>query len=115
MARSIDLGKREAWRRRLAAFERQDASVADFCRRASVSVASFYQWRRKLAAEDRGQRNGRPRSGQAGNGMGLHFVPVEVLGRLPVEVRLKDGTQILIPGQDHQAIRSVLGMLLADR
>jgi hypothetical protein len=49
MSRGLDVVKREAWRRRLRAFDRGTATVEEFCWREGVSVAAFYQWRRKLA------------------------------------------------------------------
>jgi transposase-like protein len=49
MSRAPDLARRELWRRRMREFERSAATVADFCDRAGVSAAAFYQWRRKLS------------------------------------------------------------------
>ena len=37
-----------AWEARLVRFEHSQLTVAEFCEVESVSVASFYQWRRKL-------------------------------------------------------------------
>lgn len=39
-----------AWRARLARFEHSQLTVAEFCEVENISVASFYQWRRKLEA-----------------------------------------------------------------
>ena len=39
-----------AWEARLERFEHSQLTVAEFCEVESVSVASFYQWRRKLEA-----------------------------------------------------------------
>ncbi len=49
MSRSPNLRKRSQWLDRLRRFARSKCSVADFCQREQVSVASFYQWRRKLS------------------------------------------------------------------
>jgi len=38
----------DQWRRRLRRFENAGTTVAQFCRQENCSVASFYQWRRKL-------------------------------------------------------------------
>jgi hypothetical protein len=40
-----------AWEARLASFERSQLTVAEFCEVENVSVASFYQWRRKLEGQ----------------------------------------------------------------
>lgn len=39
------------WRELLARFEASGLAVAPFCRRESVSTASFYRWRGRLGAE----------------------------------------------------------------
>ncbi len=46
---------------RLDRFERAGVSVARFCAREGVSVASFYKWRKKLGAPDVGRRRSRDR------------------------------------------------------
>lgn len=42
---------RQAWRDRLERFTHTDSTVAEFCAGEGVSVASFYQWRRKLESD----------------------------------------------------------------
>jgi hypothetical protein len=51
MSRGPQPGKRSQWLDRLRRFARTKCSVAEVCRRERVSVASFYQWRRKLTSE----------------------------------------------------------------
>ena len=41
------------WRTRLERFEQSPLTVAEFCEVESVSVAGFYQWRRKLKPSQR--------------------------------------------------------------
>ena len=41
------------WGTRLERFEHSQLTVAEFCEVESVSVASFYQWRRKLERSQR--------------------------------------------------------------
>lgn len=48
------------WRDRLQRFGRSRLSVAEFCRREKVSAASFYQWRKKLAATVRQGQDAMP-------------------------------------------------------
>jgi len=51
MARRVDAAKRQAWHERLRRFgNTRGLTVAAFCRDEQVSVPSFYQWRKKLAA-----------------------------------------------------------------
>jgi transposase-like protein len=42
-----------AWRERLRRQGRSGFSVAEFCRRGSVSPASFYAWRKRLKDENK--------------------------------------------------------------
>ena len=48
MARVRDPDLWQAWRERLRRFRGSLETVAEFCRRERVSVAAFYQWKRKL-------------------------------------------------------------------
>lgn len=86
MARKADGAKRELWSRRLREFERVGGAVAEFCRREGVSVASFYEWRRRLGSTRTGsQREGLPAGGGVagrGQGAGLrgHGARVRKLG-----------------------------------
>jgi hypothetical protein len=50
MARPKDLGLEHTWRLRLRRQAASGLSIADFCSREGVSSASFYAWRRRLAA-----------------------------------------------------------------
>jgi len=50
MARPKDLGLERTWRRRLRRQATSGLSIPAFCARGGVSSASFYAWRRRLAA-----------------------------------------------------------------
>ena len=41
----------DQWRRRFRRFDNADTTVAQFCRQEQCSVASFYQWRRKVQSD----------------------------------------------------------------
>jgi len=114
MSRGPDLARQEQWRRRLREFDRSTATVADFCDRAGVSTAAFYQWRRKLA--DGASANGlaKPSSGAAS----LNFLPVEIMGPRNgdvVEVLLPNGIRVLVPSRDQESLRTVLESLGSER
>ncbi len=119
MSRKPDLAKREAWRKRLRAYDRGALSVEEFCFRNGVSLASFYQWRRKLrdatgrssfasSGRDPATRLSAPPSG---------FLPVEITGLSPasacIEVLLPGGPRLRIPCHETQAIRTVIAALSA--
>lgn len=106
MGRQIDQGKWLAWRRRFERFEDAGTSVQRFCYREQVSVAAFYQWRRKIA-----QPLTRPGSGERRGPSGgtdpqrLAFVPVtltETSGNSAarVEVTLPNGAVVKVFGGD---------------
>lgn len=50
MARGMDLGKLEAWRRRMAAFQSSGLTVVAFCRQEGIGTARFYYWARRVRA-----------------------------------------------------------------
>ena len=50
MSRPKDLGLEHTWRLRLRRQAPGGLSIPEFCRREEVSTASFYAWRRRLAA-----------------------------------------------------------------
>ena len=50
MARPKDLGLEHTWRLRLRRQAVSGLSIREFCERERISTASFYAWRRRLAA-----------------------------------------------------------------
>lgn len=110
MSRGVDGAKREAWEQRLARFERGGVTVAAFCAREGVSVPSFYQWRRKLAAGNAGQRKSGTASSVAGE---VRFLPIELAGGISsVEVLLPGGAKLRVPSHEHEALRTILAALV---
>lgn len=112
MSRLPDPEKRKEWKRRLAEFERGHCTVADFCRREGVSPATFYLWKRKLG------RNMARGSVHAAT-PDVNFMPVAITGQPwsaagRLEVHLANGTRLLVPCHEHEAIRTVIGALVAD-
>lgn len=110
MSREPDLAKRAAWKLRLREFDRGNITIAEFCRREGVSDAAFYQWRRKLkpaaAADSSAAIRGRAVKK-------LSFLPVEIIGAASVEVLLPSGARLTVPCHDHEAIRTVIAVLLS--
>lgn len=117
MSRKPDLAKREAWRKRLSRYDRQTFSVEEFCWRNGLSVASFYQWRRKLREATTGSSvsSGGRESATRPSALLSGFLPVEITG-LPssagcIEVLLPGGPRLWIPCHESQAIRTVIAAL----
>jgi hypothetical protein len=124
MSREPDLARREVWKQRLREFRRGTASVVEFCERAGVSPASFYQWRQKLgsAASSRSvaeqqrpsKTSAMPRDATAS----MKFLPVELIGPRNsevVEVLLPSGIRVRVPSRDQEALRTVLETLASNR
>jgi transposase-like protein len=74
-------------------------SVAAFCERAGVLVATFYQWRRRLGRESRASAP-------------PLFLPVRIAAPAQVEIDLPDGVRMRVPAQATVALEAVVAMLL---
>jgi hypothetical protein len=100
--RRPDPDTRRAWQQRLQRFPHSGLTVTAFCARERVSVASFYAWKRRLAAHPAPEPAPR-------------FVPVRVVTpplSVPVEVLLPSGLILrLAPGVDLAWLRQLLGLL----
>jgi len=130
MVRTADVGKQMAWGQRFQRFDQWTGTVAQFCAKERVSVASFYHWRRKLArngaqkshvdlpfaptagsrSDARGQR-GRERSAKNSPRTDAGFVPVQVVGSAVVEVFLVEGSRLSIPIDATIALTAVVRAL----
>jgi len=107
MSRSANPGKRSQWLERLRRFSRSEVSVAEFCRREQVSVASFYQWRRKLNGSSPDLPVGRPPTR-------ANFVPVQVTTSADLQVTFPNGVRLTLPAHDEELVRmSIESLALA--
>jgi hypothetical protein len=108
MARTADPSRAAQWRKRVARFESSSLSVARFCQRERISVASFYYWRKKLADQS-------PASGAAGRSHSKApvFQPVTVVPSAPaLAVRLPGGAHLEVPAGDYRTVRVVVRELV---
>ena len=104
MSRSPDPKKPAVWRGRFDRFSTSGLSVARFCVRERVSVASFYHWRKKLGAQA-ARKPPRPWSSMRG----AAFQPVTVVpGARGVFIELPGGTRIEVRAEDLAAVRAVV-------
>ena len=103
MARVPDPAVHQAWMRRFREFRQGNASVAEFCRLAGVSVAAFYQWRRKLRPESEPSTTAVPRETSR-----IQFVPIELTAGPRLEVHLPSGARVFVPCHDSEVIRAVI-------
>jgi transposase len=96
---------RELWRERLARFPTSGLTAAQFCALEAVSTASFYVWKRRLAAEDALPEQDRD--------LGPRLLPVRLAAHAPaVELVLPTGAVLrLPPGSDVAWVRSLVAAL----
>jgi hypothetical protein len=91
--------KRQEWAARLRRFQQHPSSVEAFCRSEGVSSASFYLWKRRLAAETTTPTH--------------TFVPLTIAHTPPappVEVVFPNGIVIRVPA-DAQSLRTLFALV----
>ena len=92
MFRAVKSDKEELWRSRLQRFRASGMSVTHFCQQEQVSVPSFYQWRKRVAALP-------PRASLP------TFVPVRLTQAAAVEIHLPNGARVCVPPGNADALR----------
>ena len=96
------------WGERLRRYEQAGQTVAEFCRRESVSVPSFYQWRKRLAPS-----MGQPsKSATRRDAQAPVFQQVMLTSGAVVVVELPSGVRVELPAQQVQLVRAVVVELL---
>ena len=108
MAGTVDRKKLAAWRQRLERFARSGLSVSRFCATEGVSVASFYRWRKELAAAEPSE--GQPASGAEA---GQAFAPVTLVAASTLVVELPGGTRLQVPAGNVGLVRAAIAEIAA--
>lgn len=109
MRRSDSAEVRQKWVWRMQRFSHSRMTVAAFCDREQVSVAAFYQWRKKLAEHPLEH----VAMGPASSPVALKgFVPVKLLQQpVVIEVRLVNGVRLTLPAHDLEVLRQTLDIV----
>lgn len=106
MPRKPNPATRSLWKDRLARYECSGQSVREFCLSEGASLASFYQWRRKLQPQSAAPVPAVPRF------QAIQIVPPNaVLGHRPSIVRLADGVEIEL-GNEPTVVEAIVRQLL---
>ena len=106
MAGGLEVQKFAEWRARFERFAKAGKSVSRFCQGEGVSVPSFYQWRKKLAARET-TASGDPTSLGSGS-----FAAVRLVGSASVAAWLPGGTRLEIPLGDPRTLTLVIETLV---
>ena len=99
MGRSASVSRRLQWQKRVGRFARSKMTVAEFCRGEHVSVASFYQWRRRLAETATAEEANMKKSARP------TFIPVQVTTAANLQVVFPNGTRLTLPAHDHELVK----------
>ena len=120
MGRLVDHGKHCEWAERIRRRRESGLTVAEFCEWEGVSVASFYNWQKKLGGttsrsqsvelvtpEGRSQRSLQKAS----------FLPVHVMQAgtttapaTRIEIQLTNGVRVFIPISDFQTVENIIAV-----
>lgn len=88
---------RRIWRERLKRWADSGLSMKEFCARERISVASLYQWKRKLAGEVGSESVPSP-----------SFEPVRIVGGGVVTVEFPDVAAMRVPADRVDLVRAVV-------
>ena len=107
MGRQSDPRKAAAWERRLGRFGESGLTVARFCDREGVSIATFHYWQRKLRDASVDEAAWSPTTPSV-----AHFDPVEVVSRQAVTIRFAAGAVMEIPDDREDLVQAAVRALL---
>ena len=103
--------KASVWQERLRRYGRSGLTVAEFCRRDGVSIASFYEWRRRLAeASPLAGSTSCPRGPDSDER--ASFQQVLLAGAGVVAIELPSGVRVELPADQLTLVRAVVADLL---
>ena len=109
MGRQSDPRKAAAWERRIARFGNSGLTVARFCDREGVAVATFHYWQRRFrdvsAAEAAWSTPALPVA---------RFDPVEVMSRQAVTIRFASGAVMEIPEDREDLVKAAVRALASE-
>jgi transposase len=104
MARGIDAGKHERWRRVLREWRASGLSVRDFCDWRKIPESQFWWWRRRLGEQAEPVAKSEPA-----------FVPITIVeppASAAIDIRLASGHRLRVrAGCDRQLLAEVVAVL----
>lgn len=117
MGRGVDHEKRGEWAERIRRRQGSGLTVAEFCEWEGVSVASFYNWQKKLSGTESVKQtvelvtSGRPsRSLRKAS-----FLPVHVMQGgtttapgTRIEIQFANGVRVFVPISDPESVENII-------
>jgi hypothetical protein len=118
MGRRVDHGKHCEWSERIRRRRESGLTVAEFCEWEGVSVASFYNWQKKL----RGKQSRRqsvelvtPEGRSQRSLQKASFLPVHVMQAgatispaTRIEIQLTNGVRVFVPISDFESVENAI-------
>lgn len=115
MRKLINSDRLAQWRRRMSQFQSSGLSVADFCRRESVTEGSFYYWSRRLRTPADKSQSRAPIPRQASRQVAAigPMASETTLGAsvARVDIWLRDTLRVSVPATCESAIGFILERL----
>ena len=120
MGRRADHGKHSEWSERIRRRRESGLTVAEFCEWEGVSVASFYNWQKKLrGAKSRSQSAElvTPECGSQRSLQKASFLPVHVMQAgasaspaTRIEIQLTNGVRVFVPISDFETVENTIAV-----
>ena len=109
MGRQSDPRKTAAWERRIARFSDSGLTVARFCDREGVAVATFHYWQRRFRDVSANETAWLTPAVPV-----ARFDPVEVVSRQAVTIRFASGAVMEIPEDREDLVKAVVRALASE-
>lgn len=120
MGRRVDHGKHGEWAERIQRRRESGLTVAEFCEWEGVSVASFYNWQKKLRGTTSRRQSvelvtpeGRsPRSLQKASFLPVHVMQTEATASplTRIEIQLTNGVRVFVPISDSETVEHTISI-----
>ena len=120
MGRRVDHGKHCEWSERIRRRQESGLTVAEFCEWEGVSVASFYNWQKKLRGTTSRRRTVELETPEIRSLRSLQtasFLPVRVMQTgaairpsRRIEIQLTNGVRVFIPISDFQTVENIIAV-----
>ena len=120
MGRLVDHGKHCEWAERIRRRRESGLTVAEFCEWEGVSVASFYNWQKKLRGTKSRRQSvalvtpeGRsPRSLQKASFLPVHVTQAAATASpaTRIEIPLTNGVRVFVPISDSETVENTIAV-----